>query len=136
MKKQQLVVIMAIFIGGALGTLFRYAINLQTTTLLFPLGTIIENISGSLLLGLLTGFILIKQMNVILKEAIGVGFCGGFTTMSTLAADAVFLFDEGTLTTVTFYMIASVIGGIIAAFIGLMLGQKLGEGHMKRGESG
>ncbi|WP_096186762.1 fluoride efflux transporter FluC [Evansella halocellulosilytica] len=136
MKKEQIFIIIAIFIGGALGTLFRYTINLQTTTLIFPLGTLLENIAGSLLLGILTGYIFLKAINVVIKEAIGVGFCGGFTTMSTLAADSVFLFDEGSIGSVIFYFCGSLTFGLLAAFVGLFLGRKLAEQRLRAGESG
>lgn len=46
----------AVFIGGAIGSLLRYAVNLLGGTAVFPWPTFIENASGSLLLGLLTGF--------------------------------------------------------------------------------
>ncbi len=51
----------AVFIGGALGSLLRYFVNLHGGTAGFPWPTFIENASGSLLLGLLTGFLRLGQ---------------------------------------------------------------------------
>ncbi|MDX5476404.1 MAG: CrcB family protein [Bacillaceae bacterium] len=118
--------IVAIFVGGALGALLRYYINLGTITMIFPLGTLIENLLGSFLLGLLTGFVLKTTIKEWLKVGLGVGVCGGFTTMSTLAADANILFLNGSLESLTIYILASVFGGILLAAIGVYFGWKIG----------
>lgn len=124
MKKQRWI-ILTIFIGGVFGTLFRYVINLQTKTFLFPMGTLIENLSGSFLLGVLTGWVVVKVIPPLLKEGIGVGFCGGFTTMSTLAADSVFLAGQATMLQAGFYVLISLIGGVMLALLGIILGQQV-----------
>ncbi|MDG5787987.1 CrcB family protein [Evansella sp. AB-P1] len=114
-------ILLAIFIGGALGTIFRFLINTEVSSILFPLGTVIENLGGSLLLGLLTGYILNKEFSPILKEGIGVGFCGGFTTMSTLAADTIFLFGQASSPSIVIYLVSSLFGGILLAVIGMAM---------------
>ncbi|MFA9556611.1 CrcB family protein [Evansella sp. AB-rgal1] len=119
--KQHGYIILSIFLGGALGTLFRYLINLQVATWIFPMGTLIENLVGSFLLGILTGYILHAQFPPILKEGLGVGFCGGFTTMSTLAADTFFLAEQSNIGTVSVYLSVSLFGGIFLAFVGMAL---------------
>jgi len=124
MKKQRWI-ILTIFIGGVFGTLFRYVINLQTMTFLFPMGTLIENLSGSFLLGVLTGWVVVKVIPPLLKEGIGVGFCGGFTTMSTLAADSVFLAGQATMLQAGFYVLISLVGGVMLALLGIILGQQV-----------
>jgi len=124
MKKQRWI-ILTIFIGGVFGTLFRYVINLQTMTFLFPMGTLIENLTGSFLLGVLTGWVVVKVIPPLLKEGIGVGFCGGFTTMSTLAADSVFLAGQATMLQAGFYVLISLIGGVMLALLGIILGQQV-----------
>ena len=120
--KNHYIVIFSIFIGGALGTLLRYGINMQTGLLLFPWGTLLENLFGSLLLGLLTGYILMRTVQPHFKEGIGVGFCGGFTTMSTLAADSVFLTEVSSIQMSLIYVIASMFGGVLLAILGMSLG--------------
>ncbi|MGJ9382758.1 fluoride efflux transporter FluC [Salipaludibacillus sp. CF4.18] len=125
-------VVLSVFLGGSLGTLLRYLINMQTTTLLFPVGTIIENIIGSLLLGTLTGWTLVKVIVPVLKEGIGVGFCGGFTTMSTLAADAVLLGGTDSMGSLATYLLISLFGGMFVAAIGLMIGQYLANRSVKK----
>ncbi|SES36648.1 fluoride efflux transporter FluC [Salipaludibacillus aurantiacus] len=132
--KSKLLVIAAVFAGGAAGTLLRYVINLQTITLLFPLGTIIENLAGSLLLGFLTGWVLVKMVPSFVKEGLGVGFCGGFTTMSTLAADTVFLTEGGSLYMAGLYLIISLTGGVTLAIAGMALGQHAAHKKREAGE--
>ncbi|UTW69797.1 CrcB family protein [Anaerobacillus sp. HL2] len=57
MKREQIIPFFAVAIGGAIGTLIRYLIYLQSLALSFPFGTIIVNVVGSLLLGFLTGWV-------------------------------------------------------------------------------
>ena len=116
----------AVFLGGALGALLRYYINLGTVTMIFPLGTLIENILGSFLLGLLTGFLLKTTIKEWLNVGLGVGVCGGFTTMSTLAADANILLLNGSFQSFAIYILTSVFGGILLAAIGVYFGWKIG----------
>lgn len=118
--------ILAIFVGGAFGTLFRYTVNEYTLVTGYPLGTVIENIFGSFLLGLLTGWFVYKSTKEWVKAGLGVGLCGGFTTMSTLAADSLFLFEVSGVYSSLLYIVISLFGGIILAAVGSLLGEKLG----------
>ncbi|WP_096155435.1 MULTISPECIES: fluoride efflux transporter FluC [Bacillus] len=118
--------LIAIFLGGAIGALLRYYINLGTITMTFPIGTVLENLIGSLLLGLLTGFLIKTTISEWLKVGLGVGVCGGFTTMSTLAGDANILLMNGSLDYVILYILTSVLGGILLAAIGVYFGLRIG----------
>lgn len=117
-------IISAVFIGGAVGTVLRYLVNI-TTLQLYPMGTLIVNILGSFLLGLFTFWLFKRIKKKWLQAGLGVGLCGGFTTMSTLAADTLFLFQEIAPTQAIFYIVCSLFGGIFAALIGYVLGVKL-----------
>ncbi len=123
--------IIAIAIGGAIGALARFSINMQAES---PVGTIIENISGSFLLGILTAYFLIRLTKEWLRLGLGVGLCGGFTTMSTLAFDSVFLFQTESFFVVLLYLLISIFGGIIFAFLGFFLGNKLAEIQINKTE--
>ncbi len=59
------------------------------------------------------------------REGIGVGFLGGFTTFSTFSVQIVMEADGGEPGTAALYLIASVVGGIAAATAGYILGRKL-----------
>ncbi|MBP1970473.1 CrcB protein [Virgibacillus natechei] len=117
--------IVAIGIGGALGTLSRHLINYYTLFTAYPIGTVIENIVGTFLLGGLTGWFIYRNVRPWLKAGMGVGFCGGFTTMSTLAADTIFLTQTNSIFAPFIYVVSSLFGGIIFAFFGYFLGSKL-----------
>ncbi|WLR43190.1 CrcB family protein [Bacillus carboniphilus] len=102
-------------LGGMGGALFRYA-----TYSLFPTmyPTLIVNVIGSFLLGLLTFLFTFRWKDEKLKLFFGTGFCGSFTTMSTFAGEIVngHAIVYGVITTIL---------GIGFAFVGYMLGQTL-----------
>ncbi|WP_254901787.1 fluoride efflux transporter FluC [Thalassobacillus devorans] len=123
--------IAAIGAGGAIGAIFRYLINLQLLSTGLPTGTVIENLTGSLMLGVATGWMLNSNAREWINKGIGVGFCGGFTTMSTLASDTLALGSQLSLIASVIYLTVSLFGGILLAFGGLILGTKWSEGHRK-----
>ncbi|AST90365.1 MULTISPECIES: fluoride efflux transporter FluC [Sutcliffiella] len=124
--------IIAIAIGGALGTIGRGLLNMHSLWIGLPIATVIENIVGSFLLGLFTGWLIHKRTKDWVKTGIGVGFCGGFTTMSTLAADTLLLYMDSSLLHSFVYLFVSLFAGITLGFIGLILGSKWGESEVKR----
>jgi CrcB protein len=111
-------------IGGLLGVLSRYGIGRLTLHhhgLLWA--TVAINLVGSFLLGLLVAG---GWFSRDVREGIGVGFLGGFTTFSTFSVQIVMESDAGETGTAALYLIASVIGGIAAAAAGYVLGRRLG----------
>ncbi|WP_180994254.1 fluoride efflux transporter CrcB [Bacillus sp. Marseille-P3661] len=117
--------IIAVGIGGGLGAMGRYFINITYIHSDFPIATFIENIFGSLLLGFITGLSLKLIKHTWVKLALGTGFCGGFTTMSTFAADSVTLMTNSDYTLSLIYLTGTIIGSFIAVYFGLFLGLKL-----------
>ncbi|XEC94744.1 CrcB family protein [Paenibacillus tarimensis] len=120
--KTQFMNLTAIGAGASIGSIARYYLNLLTIHTGYPFGTLIENIAGSLILGFLTAWFLVFIPKEWLKLGLGVGLCGGFTTMSTLAADAAFLYQIHTSLDAVFYVAGTTVGGILAACIGYFLG--------------
>jgi CrcB protein len=109
--------------GGTLGVMSRYGISrltLHTDALVWS--TVGINIVGSFLLGLLVAE---NWFDRDLREALGVGFLGGFTTFSTFSVQIVMEVDSGEPGRAAGYLLASVVGGIAAASAGYALGRKL-----------
>jgi fluoride exporter len=110
-------------IGGLLGVLSRYGISRLTLHhhgLLWA--TVAINVVGSFLLGM---FVAAGWFSRDVREGIGVGFLGGFTTFSTFSVQVVLDVDGGEPWRAVGYLIASVVGGIAAATCGYVLGRKL-----------
>ncbi|MFP7233927.1 CrcB family protein [Bacillus subtilis] len=114
----------AVFIGGALGACLRYGLNIWLHTGPFPAATWLENAAGSLLLGILTGYFIIKVKRPLLSAFLGTGFCGGFTTMSAFSKETVMLLQAQS-TLAVLYMAASLISGIVLALIGVLAGRRI-----------
>jgi CrcB protein len=110
-------------IGGLAGVLARWGISrltLHSEALIWS--TVGINIVGSFLLGLLVAE---HWFGRELREGIGVGFLGGFTTFSTFSVQIVLEADAGEPGRAMAYLGASVVGGILAATAGYALGRKL-----------
>ena len=110
-------------IGGVLGVLSRYGISRLTLHhhgLLWA--TVAINVVGSFLLGMLVAG---GWFSRDIREGLGVGFLGGFTTFSTFSVQIVMEADAGETGAAAIHLVASVIGGIAAATAGYALGRKL-----------
>lgn len=109
--------------GGVLGVLSRWGLTrltLHHESLIWMTAGI--NIAGSFLLGLLVAE---HWFSRDLREGIGVGFLGGFTTFSTFSVQAVLEVDGGRPETALAYVLVSVLGGIAAGTAGYVLGRAL-----------
>ena len=107
--------------GGLAGVMARYGIGrltLHTEALIWS--TVGINLLGSFLLGLLVAS---PWFSRDVREGVGVGFLGGFTTFSTFSVQIVSEADGGHTGTAAIYLTASVIGGIAAATAGYALGR-------------
>lgn len=84
--------------GGALGTLVRYLISGWTHKIVsgsFPVGTLVVNAMGGLLIGLLWGIFDQRDMGPNTRMFLFVGFLGGYTTFSTYALETMNLVHDG-----------------------------------------
>lgn len=109
-------------VAGAIGAVARYVLHALVHDHIrgvFPWGTFLINVSGSLLLGLIAGFALYHGLSDTPKAVLGSGFCGGFTTFSTFAYDTVGLAAEGAHTTAVVNVVVSTVAALVAAGIGL-----------------
>jgi fluoride exporter len=110
-------------VGGVLGVLARYGLSrltLHQETLIWT--TVGINIVGSFLLGLLAAE---PWFSRDVREGVGVGLLGGFTTFSTFSVQIVLEVEAGELGRACLYLAASVVGGVAAAAAGFALGRAL-----------
>jgi CrcB protein len=110
-------------LAGTAGVLARYGISrltLHTDALIWS--TVGINVAGSFLLGLLVAE---DWFDRDVREALGVGFLGGFTTFSTFSVQVVLDVDAGEPGRAAGYLAASVVGGIAAAAAGYAIGRRL-----------
>lgn len=116
-------------LGGALGSVSRFLMGpaLQRAfNATFPVGTLIINILGSLVLGFVMR-LAIEGVSVTpeARAFIAVGFCGGFTTFSTFSYEAIRLLEDGEGWRAAAYIVASVMLSLLAAFVGLVAAREL-----------
>ncbi len=115
----------AVAIGGALGALCRYGVALLFPFLTFPWGTLFVNYIGSFLLGALTSYVGKRKVAEWLRLAIGTGFCGGLTTMSTFSKETVVLWHEH-IGLANIYVFVSFVGGLLCCYVGVYVGERMG----------
>ena len=115
-----------VFIGGALGSVARYSASLFLISFFqnkFFLATILVNVIGSLLIGVL--YVLASDQIKIISESMRlllmVGFLGGFTTFSAFSLDFFRLMEAGQIWLAGFYVLLSVVLSLIAVFGGFYL---------------
>ncbi len=116
-------------LGGTLGALARYFLSQAAARrwpVGFPAGTFFINISGSFLLGFL--FVLFSRPGVDLhqwKALTTTGFLGAFTTFSTFSYELVKLRESHTEATAWRYLTSSIVFGLLAAWLGIVLARLL-----------
>lgn len=114
---QTLIVFLGAGVGGAarfaLGTLIQRASGGP-----FPLGTFTINVTGSFLLGFLYSFLDATSAPSEWRLLLGVGFCGGYTTFSTLSYESLQLIQESEFGLAGAYVVFSAVFGLLAALLG------------------
>ena len=115
---------LAFLVAAAVGACARYLLDGFVQGRIdgeFPWGTCVVNISGSFVLGVITGLALYHGLGVDSKLVFGTGFCGAYTTFSTFSYETVRL-AEGGLTGAAIRNVAvNTAGGLLAAAAGLAL---------------
>jgi fluoride exporter len=114
--------------GAALGAPLRYLTDLFVQSRhdgLMPWGTLAVNVSGSLLLGVVAGFVDATGGHEWLLALLGTGFCGALTTFSTFSFETLRLIEENAFVHATANVVLSVAGGVVALFGGWALATAL-----------
>ena len=112
-----------VFIGGGLGSMFRYGIGLYFSSMNtdFPLGTFIANFLACLILGFLVGMQIKTNLQTTYSLLLITGFCGGFSTFSTFSNDSLKLFENQQYGLGLLYIGGSVLLGLLAIYLGIKL---------------
>src|SRR5471030_844693 len=114
-----------VFVGGGLGSVLRYLVNVICPRLFgtaFPYHTFIINITGSTVMGLIAGYFAFKgDASQSWRLFLMTGILGGYTTFSAYSLDAALLYERGELGLAAFYVLGSVGFSILGLFAGLAL---------------
>src|SRR5689334_15754744 len=114
-----------VFVGGGFGAALRHGVNLVSARLLgmaFPYATLFENVTGSLVMGLLAAYFAFKgDATQSWRLFLTTGILGGYTTFSAFSLDAVLLYERGAFGLAALYVAASVLLSIAGLFAGLAL---------------
>jgi CrcB protein len=118
-------VVVAVGVGGGLGALIRYFLAgaIQPSWWPgFPFGIFVVNITGGLVMGLITGLAALKiQMTPEVRAFLTTGILGGYTTFSTFSLDSALLMERGAYMQAAAYIVGSVVLSIAALFAGLWI---------------
>lgn len=124
LKKRLMVNYVIVSLGAALGGVFRYGLSKATHSFLpisFPYGTLIVNITGSFLLGLIMFYLDPREIiSARMRLFLTVGFCGGFTTFSTFSYETITLCRDSEFLIAGFNILANIIfclAGVYLAYL-------------------
>jgi len=120
--------LLLVVIGGGIGAGIRHLTNMGALRLVgpnYPWGTIVINIVGSFVMGLFIAMLARRGGSNELRLFVATGILGGFTTFSAFSLDFATLWERGATLPAFGYALASVIGAILALFLGLWLARSL-----------
>lgn len=119
----------AVAVGAAAGGVSRYYLSVAVQQRLgatFPWGTLLINVTGSLLLGFLMRYALATpSVTAEMRLLLTTGFCGGYTTFSTFSYETAMLLEDGQYERAAAYALASVLVALLATFCGFILAREL-----------
>ena len=121
---------LAIAVGGALGSVARHGVNVlihdRWPLLRFPLATLVVNVAGCLIIGVLAGLVMAERIELRFywREFLLVGVLGGFTTFSTFGLDTITLFRAHSINAALLNVAGQVLLGLLAVKLGMVLGAR------------
>jgi CrcB protein len=119
--------LLLVFLGGGIGASARHGVNVAVLRALgpgFPWATLIVNVTGSILMGLLAGYLAFRPGGGLTQHArifLATGVLGGYTTFSAFSMDAALLMERGATGQALLYVLGSVVLSILGLFAGLWL---------------
>jgi CrcB protein len=111
--------------GGAIGSAVRYGVWRLVGAAGWPWSTFLVNVTGGLLMGLLTGWLLARGGPEPVRLFLGVGVLGGYTTFSAYSLDMIAMVERGDWAGALAYGLASMLVAALALAAGLWLGRML-----------
>lgn len=120
-----MILALAVALGAAFGAVARYLVDRAVAwryDSVFPAGTWVINITGSFILGLLTGLATQHVLPEAALVTLGTGVCGGYTTFSTFSFESLRLMEDGAGLVAFANFAGSIAVGLAAAALGLGLG--------------
>ena len=121
-----------VFLGAGVGGALRHGVNVGAARLFgygFPFGTLVVNVMGSFLMGLVAGYFAFRPgMGQHLRLFLTTGVLGGFTTFSAFSLDTALLVERHSYGLAAGYAVGSVAASVSALFFGLALFR--GGGHL------
>jgi CrcB protein len=119
-----------VFIGAGIGGMLRHLLGLLSLRWLgpgFPYGTLVINITGSAVMGLVIGYLAARNIpGQLLRLFLTTGILGGYTTFSTFSLDSVTLWERGEPAAAIGYVLASVVLSLAALFGAMLLMRQWG----------
>lgn len=115
-------------VGAAIGAPLRYLTDRTVQSrhdTLFPWGTFAVNVTGSLILGLLTGAATAGAASSHLQLLLGTGLCGALSTYSTFSYETLRLAEDGARFYAAANVVASVVAALGAVFVGITVAEAL-----------
>ncbi len=119
-----LLVVALMSLAGGLGAVFRFVVDGfigSRTRMALPVGTVLVNVLGSLVLGVVAGLVLNDRLSAATMTIVGTGFLGGFTTFSTASIETVRLIHNGRAGVALLNVIATLVLSLGAVAGGLAL---------------
>jgi fluoride exporter len=122
----------AVAVGGAIGSVARHGVNRlvhhEWPLLRFPIATVIVNVAGCGLIGVLAGLVATGRlpMRPIWREFVFVGILGGFTTFSTFGLDTMTLVRSGALEQALLNVLLQFVCGVGGVYAGLVVVERFG----------
>ena len=125
----QLAAVAWVALGGAIGSVARFVLSgwfLQRVGPAFPWGTFTINVTGAFVLGAVLQLAQTRiGLNPYVRVFVGTGILGGYTTFSTFAFETLTLSREAFSLQSVWYALGSVVAGVVAAYLGVVLTRAL-----------